>query len=170
MSGQTDMLEFIEWPSVECLNQQPAHSVENAIKQGYRDSDVFLESDTDEQLLIHIPFNTAVKLHSLVIKGAESKSHGPRRVKLFINKPSLGFADASDLPAVQEFELSEEDLEGKPLLLKFVKFQRVNVLTVFIEDNQGDEDTTRVQKIALFGQGGETMNVNEIKKVGEEDK
>ena len=53
-------------------------------------------------------------------------------------------------------------------LCRFVKFQRVNVLSIFVEDNQGDEDTTIIQKIVLTGSGGETFNVNEIKKVEHE--
>lgn len=36
-------------------------------------------------------------------------------------------------------------------------------------NNQEDEDTTQIQKIAIFGQSGETMNVADIKKAGEED-
>lgn len=40
-----------------------------------------------------------------------------------------------------------------PLPPRLVKFNRVNVLTIFIESNQGDEDTTVVQKLALFGSG-----------------
>jgi hypothetical protein len=50
-----------------------------------------------------------------------------------------------------------------------VKFQSVNILSIFIEDNQKEEETTQVQKIVLYGSAGETMNVNEIKKVGEEN-
>ena len=39
------------------------------------------------------------------------------------------------------------------------------MLTVFIESNQGDEETTIVQKVAVFGSGGDTFNVAEIKDV-----
>jgi hypothetical protein len=59
-----------------------------------------------------------VKLHSWAIKSVGNKGHAPRKVRLFINRPSLGFSEAADFPAVQEFELSEADLEGKPLPLK----------------------------------------------------
>ena len=55
-----------------------------------------------------------------------------------------------------------------PLLRRLVKFNNVNKLSIFIEDNQGEEDVTRIQKLVLYGSGGQTMNMNEIKKVGEE--
>lgn len=53
---------------------------------------------------------------------------------------------------------------------RFVKFQSLTSLSIFVANNQGDEDNTRIQKIAIFGQSGETMNVADIKKAGEEDK
>ncbi|CAI7798668.1 unnamed protein product [Closterium sp. NIES-54] len=72
--GQADLLDCIDWPSVECLNAKPGKSVDNAIKQGYREDDgLFLESDVDEQLLVYVPFNQVVKLHSIVIKGPEEE-------------------------------------------------------------------------------------------------
>lgn len=37
-------------------------------------------------------------------------------------------------------------------------------LSVFVESNQGDEEATRVTKIALAGWAGEVFNVAEIKK------
>lgn len=52
---------------------------------------------------------------------------------------------------------------------RFVKFQNVTTLSIFIEDNKGEEDTTRVQKISLLGQPAEKMDVAAIKKVGEEE-
>ncbi len=53
---------------------------------------------------------------------------------------------------------------------RFVKFQSLTSLSIFVANNQGDKENTRIQKIAIFGQSGETMNVADIKKAGEEEK
>ena len=51
----------------------PSTSTLSLLEQGYREDDgLYLESDTDEQLLIHIPFNTACKLQGLVIKSTKA--------------------------------------------------------------------------------------------------
>ena len=50
-----------------------------------------------------------------------------------------------------------------------MKFQSVNTLSVFVESNQGDAETTIIQKIAMQGSMGQTMNVGDIKKAGEEE-
>ncbi|KAL5730972.1 hypothetical protein ACHQM5_003743 [Ranunculus cassubicifolius] len=61
-SHQVDLLDFIDWTGVECLNYKPNHSMANALKQGYReDEGLVLESDADEQLLIYVPFTQVVK-------------------------------------------------------------------------------------------------------------
>lgn len=162
-SGPTDLLDIVNLSVVECLNQKPEQPVENALKQGLRDDDgLYLESDTDEQLLIHIPFRQCVKLHSICILGPDD-GRAPLRVKLFINNPTIGFSEASDSPATQEAELTEENIKGMPILLRFVKFQNVTCLSLFIESNQQDEDTTRVTKITVQGFSGEVMNVAAIK-------
>ena len=44
---------------------------------------------------------------------------------------------------------------------------QVTHLTIFIEDNQGDEDVTRVQRIQLLGVAQDTFDVAKIKKVEE---
>ena len=42
--------------------------------------------------------------------------------------------------------------------------EQVTHLAIFIEDNQGDDEETRVEAIRLFGSGGQSMNVADIKK------
>jgi hypothetical protein len=58
----------------------------------------------------------------------------PKVVKLFVNYPSIGFEDVEgvDEPTcAQTIELSDQDVkDGKPVTLKFVRFQAVNSLHV----------------------------------------
>lgn len=60
----------------------------------------------------------AVKLNSLVIKSSGTEGRGPRSIRLFKNTPSIGFGEAEHAPAIQEFELTEKDLEGEALTLR----------------------------------------------------
>ncbi|KAI4364572.1 hypothetical protein MLD38_020646 [Melastoma candidum] len=162
--SQVDLSDCVDWSGVECLNQSSSHSLVNALKQGYREDDgLFLESDADEQLLIYIPFNQVVKLHSIVIKGPEEE--GPKTIKLYSNREHMGFSNVNDFPPSDSTVLSEENLKGKPVILKYVKFQNVRSLTIFIEDNQSAGDITKVQKIALFGTTVETTDMKGLKKV-----
>ncbi|ESQ49602.1 hypothetical protein EUTSA_v10021632mg [Eutrema salsugineum] len=162
--GQVDLLDFIDWSGVECLNQSSSHSLPNALKQGYReDEGLNLESDADEQLLIYIPFNQVIKLHSFAIKGPEED--GPKTVKFFSNKEHMCFSNVNDFPPSDTAELTEENLKGKPVVLKYVKFQNVRSLTIFIEDNQSGSELTKVQKIALYGSTVETTDMKGLKKI-----
>ncbi|GAV90642.1 PITH domain-containing protein [Cephalotus follicularis] len=162
--SQVDLLEFIDWSGVECLNQNSSHSVANALKQGYREDDgLNLESDADEQLLIYIPFMQVVKLHSIAIIGPEEE--GPKTVKLYSNKEHMGFSNVSDYPPSDTAVLSTDNLKGKPVVLKYVKFQNVRSLTIFVEENQSGSDVTKVQKIALFGTTVETTDMKSLKKI-----
>ena len=44
---------------------------------------------------------------------------------------------------------------------------QVTHLTIFVEDNQGDEEVTRLEAVRLFGSSGQSMDVAAIKKVEE---
>ncbi|KAL0005610.1 hypothetical protein SO802_013171 [Lithocarpus litseifolius] len=162
--NQVDLVDFIDWSGVECLNQSTSQSVPNALKQGYREDDgLNLESDADEQLLIYIPFTQVIKLHSILIKGSEEE--GPKTVKLYSNKEHMGFSNVNEFPPSDTVVLSPDNIKGKPVLLKYVKFQNVRSLTIFIEDNQSGSDITKVQKIALFGSTVETTDMKGLKKI-----
>ncbi|KAK3275631.1 hypothetical protein CYMTET_16251 [Cymbomonas tetramitiformis] len=151
MESRSDLLEQIDFSQVYCLNEQSSHPITNTLKQGYREDDgLFLESDADEQLLIYVPFSQKVKLHSLVLKATDA-AKAPKNIKLYVNKPSMGFSDC-DAPGAQELELLPEELsKGEPITLKYVKFQSVHSLSIFIENNQDDEETTILNKIGFIG-------------------
>ena len=111
---------------------------------------------------------SAVKLTSISIKAPDAEM-APRKVRVFVNRPSLGFSEAESDPAEAEFELTAEAAtEGRPQALRVAKFASVSSVALFFADNLGGGEVTRVSAIALEGSAGETFNVAEIKKVGEE--
>lgn len=78
-------------------------------------------------------------------------------------------ADASELAGSQHIELTEDQLQGETIPLRVVKFARVNSLTILIASNQGDEESTIIQKIALIGTGVGGMDVSNIKDISKEN-
>uniref|UniRef100_A0A673INR2 PITH domain-containing protein n=1 Tax=Sinocyclocheilus rhinocerous TaxID=307959 RepID=A0A673INR2_9TELE len=121
------------------------------------------------QLLITIAFNQPVKLFSLKLLAAEL-AQAPKSVKIFINLPrSLGFDDAERSEATQALDLSEEDYKDDGLIpLRYVKFQNVNSVTLFIKSNQGDEETTKVNYLTFIGTPVQATNMSDFKRVSKE--
>lgn len=126
------------------------------------------KSDADEQLIIHISFNEFVKVHSIKMTEYNlglNPEWNPTLVKLYVNRENVGFEDADDIDPTQEIVLTAEDLkeDAAPVLLKFVKFQRVRSITVFVAENAGG-DVTAIGGLKLFGQPLPTTNMSEFKK------
>lgn len=70
-----------------------------------------------------------MRIKSIVIK-SQVQTQQPRLVKLFINKPSIGFDDV-DGEAAQIIDLTEDVVtQGQRIPLRFVRFQNVNSLHV----------------------------------------
>jgi hypothetical protein len=89
----------------------------------------------------------------------------PTTIHMFVNRESLGFEDINDVDPTQSLTLTAEDLrEGSdPIMLKFVKFQRVKSITFFIEENQGGE-VSALGSLKLKGRTVATMNMSDFKK------
>jgi len=162
--GHVDITEHVDKKQCECLNQNNEHKWDNIFKN----DNSFLESDTDEQLLIYIPFSQAVKIHSVVFQ-APSDGRAPKVVKLFVNARDMDFQSVDNLPAAHEFNLTADDMKGDKLLpLKFVKFQNVSELTLFVESNIGEEPTSVIQRLRLIGQTQAATNMGDFKRVAGE--
>ncbi|KAJ3051627.1 hypothetical protein HK097_007351 [Rhizophlyctis rosea] len=164
LSGHSDLTEFITLNQLECLNEKSQGAARNA----FQSNDQVLESDVDEQLIISIPFNQAVKLHS--IKIVASGEQAPRNIRTYVNRPhTLSFDEADSIPALETIELTEKDFEPNAITpLRFVKYQSVHGLTIFVENNQGDAETTVIKQIILYGTPVETTKMSDFKKVGHE--
>ncbi|GIY12633.1 thioredoxin-like protein 1 [Caerostris extrusa] len=161
VQGHVDLVTFISKSACECLNDADDHPFVNSLTSGAG----YLESDCDEQLIMSYGFNQAVKLHSLKISAPED--NGPKTLKLFINQPrTLDFDQADSSEPVQVLELKPEELTGeKPVLLRYVKFQNVLNLQIFVKDNQTGAETTRINQLAIIGSVLTTTNMSDFKRV-----
>ena len=106
-----------------------------------------------------------MKLHSICFRAPDLK-HAPRSVKLFLNLSSLDFDFVERAKPTQLLSLTEGDLEENNVTpLDYLKFQRVQSLTVFVKDNQGGEEITQVRFIGLFGSTKESSNMQNFKRI-----
>uniref|UniRef100_H2ZHR8 Thioredoxin-like protein 1 n=1 Tax=Ciona savignyi TaxID=51511 RepID=H2ZHR8_CIOSA len=159
--GMVDLEQFII--EKNCLNENEDHPFKWVFEEN---KDLYLESDCDPELLLSLTFNQVVKLHSIKCQGPADGA-APKTIKIFINQPNLmDFDSARDNSPVQMLELSKDDVvDGKVVPLKFVKFQTVNNVTLFFPDNQDDEETTKIQRIILYGKTVSTTNMEEFKRI-----
>ncbi|CAJ0960505.1 unnamed protein product, partial [Mesorhabditis belari] len=159
--GYIDLHPFIEKQQSEALNNDDDTPLE-----AFLDGRGNLKSDCDEQLIISFPFNQPVKIHSVMLKGPGKLA--PKKIRLFINLPkALDFDHAPGAEATQEFELgpSTSSDNGEVVELRFVRFQNVQNIQVFIENNQGGGDVTELCALKFYGQPLSAVNMNDFKRV-----
>ena len=91
---------------------------------------------------------------------------GPKTIKLFANQQAIDFDDAESQAPVQTLTLTQAQLEsGEPVPLKYVKFQNVNTLSIFDQDNQDGTDTSALTSMTLYGQTRDKTNMSDFKRV-----
>jgi len=206
--GYNDITSQIELQRCELLNVDSEggsvrvlfdSSKPSTLSGGKGTAKDWVESDTDEQLMLFMPFQSILKLHTLQVQSrpkAEQNADGvltyshaqitslppqdddddeapmrPRTIKLFSNKPhNLGFDEAEDMAATQIIELSEKDwnAEGTAnVSLRYVKFQNITSLVMFIVDGDGDSEKVRLDRLRLIGEAGEKREMGKLEKIGE---
>lgn len=142
----------------------------------------WVESDTDEQLMLYIPFNSTLKIHSLHITSLppveedednDETPMRPKTLRLYTNRSTiLGFEEAEDTDPVQTLNIAPGDWDSKTgtakVELRFVKFQKVNSLIIFFVDGDGDKEKIRVDRIRIIGEAGQAREMGKLEKIGDE--
>lgn len=137
----------------------------------------WIESDTDEQLMLYMPFQSTIKLHTIHITSIPAPEDDaivrPKTISLFINQShAMDFDEAEDTPAAQTIVIAEKDWDPKThtakLELRYVKFQNISSLTIFVSDGDGEGDKTRIDRVRLFGESGEKRAMGKLEKVEHE--
>ncbi|KAF2280856.1 DUF1000-domain-containing protein [Westerdykella ornata] len=139
----------------------------------------WVESDVDEQLMLYIPFTSTVKVHTIQLTSLPPKDNDddiplrPKTIHLYTNRQhNLGFEEAEDIPATQIIELKASDWDDQTgtakLELRFVKFQNISSLVLFVVDGDGSGERTRIDRIRIVGEAGEKRDMGKLEKIGDD--
>ncbi|KAF1984571.1 putative thioredoxin [Aulographum hederae CBS 113979] len=143
----------------------------------------WVESDTDPQLMFFIPFQATLKVHTIHVTSLPPKSSEgddddevpmrPKTIHLYTNRAhNLGFEEAEDITPTQKIELEEKDWDENTgtakIEVRFVKFQNVSSLVMFVVDGDGDGERTRIDRLRIVGESGEKRSMGKLEKIGDE--
>lgn len=139
----------------------------------------WVESDTDEQLLLFIPFMATLKIHTLQLTSLPSSTaddadvQRPKTIRLFVNRTTnLSFDDAADIDATQELSIPSSAWDAKTgtasVELRFVKFQKCSSLVLFVVDAEHGGDRTRIDRVRVVGEAGIKRDLGKLEKIGDD--
>ncbi|KAJ5774130.1 Thioredoxin [Penicillium paradoxum] len=193
--GYSDITDQVDVKGLELLNRDTDKAEPRALFSASKPSALagkekakagsqadWVESDTDEQLMLYIPFNSTLKVHSLQVTSFpptdadaddDETPMRPRNLHIYKNTSHvLGFDEADGIPAVQKVEIKAGDWDAKTgtanVPLRFVNFQNVTSLVVFFVDGDGDSEKLRVDRIRIVGEAGANRSMGKLEKIGDE--
>ncbi|KAF5235800.1 hypothetical protein FANTH_11497 [Fusarium anthophilum] len=184
--GYNDITDQIELRDLEVLNADESAGTVRVLFDGSRPSGLgngkgtskdYVQSGADDQLLLYIPFQSIVKLHTLQLTSLPPKDDEdvmrPGNIHLYINRThNLDFNEADDTEPTQAIEISPEDWneEGTvSLSLRYVKFQKTSSLVIYVQQGEGDGETVRLDRVRLIGEAGAKREMGKLQKVGEDE-
>ncbi|KAL2212306.1 DUF1000-domain-containing protein [Sarocladium strictum] len=185
--GYVDITEEVEIRNCELLNaDEDAGPVKvlfdsakpSALGEGAGSKKDWVQSGADDQLLLFIPFQSTIKLHTLQITSIpptddEDAPSRPSEIHLYTNRPqNMDFSEADDTDPTQVISLTAKDWneEGTANIpLRFVKFQKTTTLIVYVQKGDGEAETVRLDRIKLIGDAGSKREMGKLQKVGDEE-
>ncbi len=93
----------------------------------------------------------------------------PKTIRIYANRPHiLGFDEAEDIPPTQTIALAKGDWDSTGtanIALRFVKFQNVTSLVLFIVDGDGSTERVRLDRVRIIGETGEKRDQGKLEKI-----
>ncbi|KAK6465546.1 thioredoxin [Scheffersomyces coipomensis] len=195
--GFESLNSSIDFGGFQALNALPLYKTNSeALKNVFKlttssdnDKNTVL-SDADSQLLFFIPLLNISKVYSILIKfktdldslktEEEEKleldkddfeeTQIPNVIKVFANQfniPTFDEASSAQAPHSESIE-KVEGSDWYEAKLKFVRFQSVQTLTIFLDGAEEDYHTL-IDKIVVVGISGETKEQGSVNKLEDEE-
>ncbi|KAJ9626347.1 Thioredoxin-like protein 1 [Taxawa tesnikishii (nom. ined.)] len=183
--GYTDVTSSVDVQGLDFLNVDSAFgnartvfetSAPSSISKGKEAGEGkkdWIESDTDEQLMLFIPFQSTLKVHGLHLTSLPPADDDdvmrPKTLHIYSNRSNvLGRLHTP----TQTVNLEEGNWDAKTgtarVDLRFVKFQNVTSIVIFVVDGDGEGEKTRIDRIRIVGETGESRKMGKLEKIGDE--
>ncbi|KAJ5550401.1 Thioredoxin [Penicillium sp. DV-2018c] len=193
--GYSDVTDQVDFKGMELLNRDTDTAEPRALFDTSKPSALsgkgkekatgkadWIESDTDEQLMLYTPFNSSLKVHSVQITSFppsdadaddDETPMRPRNLHIYKNTTHvLGFDEADGIAPVQKVEIKPGDWDEKTgtatVGLRYVNFQNVTSLNLFFVDGDGDSEKLRVDRVRFIGEAGANRSMGKLEKIGDE--
>jgi hypothetical protein len=151
-----DLIQSIKTAGAFALNNS------NSVQAIFFEDASFVRTDCDAQLIIVIPFSTAVRLTGIALRAVPGEE--PTVLKIFLDKRELSFDDVQDTrPAFEIKGAGAEVWSGKPAALPATKFPACESVTLFFDAD--GKDTTALSRVVLYGNTVEVADVSKISAV-----
>ena len=165
-----DLLPHIDARAVEVLNATSDDAWRAILCAGARDQATLeLATDDDETCVLTVPFTTNVRPTAVVVVGGSSGDDvsACARVKVFVNKPSMGFEECAKKTPAQTLDASASSASASSegyFELDKTAFDNVRTMTFYFESNVGDTARTSVRRLEIRGRTMDQADVNQLKK------
>ncbi|TFK25263.1 DUF1000-domain-containing protein [Coprinopsis marcescibilis] len=119
------------------------------------DTTKYAESNVDDQLIIHVPFNENVRIRSILLKLGRGEST-PRHLRIYVNHATIiDFSDAEDTRPQLNISLQEGETKVVEYPLRSAAFASVHSLSLFFSEAVGEEQS----RIFYLGFKGDMRSV-----------
>lgn len=182
-----DIIHFGELVSLNALTLVKSEEAKPSVLFKVSEKQTAVLSDADSQALFFVPLNNISKVYSVLLKISDlsnykgdleldedeikEETQPPSTLKLWINKPGImSFDDAAGdkgAPHVETLDLSKVSDGWYEAKLRFVRFQSVQNLTVFVDGEDEDKHTV-VDKVVIVGISGDSREQGSVQQLEEE--
>ncbi|KIJ58657.1 hypothetical protein HYDPIDRAFT_119337 [Hydnomerulius pinastri MD-312] len=147
-----NLYPYIDRDNVHGLNLDVPEQAKAIIKpwSDREDTEQYVDSGVDDQMIIHVPFAENVRIRSIILKLGRGENT-PRHLKVYANYPTIvDFADAERTKPHLNISLLEGETRAVEYPLRVAAFTSVHSLSLYFGDSVGG-DQSRVYYLGFKG-------------------
>ncbi|KAF8190571.1 galactose-binding domain-like protein [Pholiota molesta] len=151
-SDLSNLYGVIDRDNVYGLNLTVPEDAKEIIKpwDQREDTTKYVDSNVDDQLIIHIPFTENVRIKSILLKLGRGEAT-PRHLRIYANRPTaIDFGEAETTKPQLNISILEGETSVVEYPMRVASFTSVHSLSLFFNDAVGEE-VSRIYYIGFKG-------------------